>query len=105
MKIKQVKSKSLFIDYKILSLGDFGCVTWEGYDFTTDLTINTEICRWIWYNKIHDGPVTHAVRNRQDANWIATIGGKIYAVWKENFGLPVMWKKLDIGYFTDIFNI
>ncbi|XP_031370075.1 WD repeat-containing protein 63-like isoform X3 [Apis dorsata] len=77
--------------------GDFGCVTWEGYDFTTDLTINTEICRWIWYNKIHDGPVTHAVRNRQDANWIATIGGKIYAVWKENFGLPVMWKKLDIG--------
>ncbi|PBC26120.1 WD repeat-containing protein [Apis cerana cerana] len=77
--------------------GDFGCVTWEGYDFTTDLTINTEICRWIWYNKIHDGPVTHAVRNRQDANWIATIGGKIFAVWKENFGLPVMWKKLNIG--------
>ncbi|XP_017763039.1 PREDICTED: WD repeat-containing protein 63-like [Eufriesea mexicana] len=78
--------------------GDFGCITWEGYDFTTDVTINTEICHWSWCIKVHDGPITHSVRSKQDGSWIATIGGKIFAIWKEDVGVPVLWKKSDVGF-------
>ncbi|XP_076761424.1 dynein axonemal intermediate chain 3 [Xylocopa sonorina] len=78
--------------------GDFGCVTWEGYDFTTDLSTNTETCRWSWFKKVHDGPITHSVRSKQETTWLATIGGKVYAIWKENLGVPIMWKKSDVGY-------
>ncbi|KOC65332.1 WD repeat-containing protein 63, partial [Habropoda laboriosa] len=78
--------------------GDFGCVTWEGYDFTTDLAINTETCKWSWIKKVHDGPITHALRSRDDGSLIATIGGKIFALWKEDLGIPLIWKKSDASY-------
>ncbi|CAK9811661.1 Dynein axonemal intermediate chain 3 [Anthophora plagiata] len=76
--------------------GDFGCITWEGYDFTTDLAINTETCTWCWIKKVHDGPITHSVRSREDGSLIATIGGKIFALWKEDLGIPLIWKKSDV---------
>ncbi|XP_043520193.1 dynein axonemal intermediate chain 3-like isoform X2 [Frieseomelitta varia] len=78
--------------------GDFGCVTWEGYDFTTDLAINTEKCRWCWFKRVHDGPITHTVRSRENRTWLVTIGGKIFAIWEEDLGIPLFWKKSDIGY-------
>ncbi|CAL7938959.1 unnamed protein product [Xylocopa violacea] len=78
--------------------GDFGCVTWEGYDFTTDLSTNTETCRWSWFKKVHDGPITYTIRSKEEASWLVTIGGKIYAIWKENLGVPLMWKKSDVDY-------
>lgn len=88
----------LLTDDYFLLLGDFGCITWEGYDFATDVTINTEICQWTWFKKVHDGPITHSVRSRQNGSWIATIGGKIFAIWKEDVHAPVLWKKSDVGY-------
>ncbi|XP_043587489.1 dynein axonemal intermediate chain 3-like isoform X1 [Bombus pyrosoma] len=77
--------------------GDFGCITWEGYDFTTDLNINTEICRWCWFKRIHDGPITHSVRSKLNRSWLATIGGKIFAIWKEDIGIPLFWKKSQVS--------
>ncbi|XP_026674816.1 WD repeat-containing protein 63-like [Ceratina calcarata] len=78
--------------------GDFGCVTWEGYDFTTDLAINSETCDWIWFNKVHDGPITGCVRSKQDGRWIATIGGKVFAIWRDDIGIPLIWKKSDVSF-------
>ncbi|XP_076231315.1 dynein axonemal intermediate chain 3 [Calliopsis andreniformis] len=78
--------------------GDFGCITWEGYEFTTDVTVNSETCQWCWSNKVHDGPVTHAVRTKFYKNIVATVGGKIFAIWRDDLGLPLIWKKSKIGY-------
>ncbi|XP_046142621.1 dynein axonemal intermediate chain 3-like [Osmia bicornis bicornis] len=76
--------------------GEFGCITWEGYDFATDLAVNTETCKWSWFKKMHDGPVTHAIRSRYDSNIIATIGGKVFAIWRDGVDVPLMWKKSDV---------
>ncbi|CAD1477493.1 unnamed protein product, partial [Heterotrigona itama] len=78
--------------------GDFGCATWNGYDFATDLAVNSETCRWRWFKSgTHDGPVTHSVRCRENSTWLATIGGKIFAIWKEDVGAPLFRKKSDVG--------
>ncbi|KAG7202748.1 hypothetical protein KM043_009919 [Ampulex compressa] len=78
--------------------GDFGCITWEGFEFTTDVIVNREVCRWKWIKRMHDGPVTHTVRSKYHTDVIATVGGKIFAVWREDFGEPLIWKKSQIGY-------
>ncbi|XP_076380384.1 dynein axonemal intermediate chain 3 [Megalopta genalis] len=78
--------------------GDFGCVKWRGYDFSTGMTVNTEVCEWSWCRKVHDGPITHAIRSRIFSDLIATIGGKIFAIWKETLDAPLIWKKSTVGY-------
>ncbi|KZC15061.1 WD repeat-containing protein 63 [Dufourea novaeangliae] len=78
--------------------GDFGCVEWKGFEFSTDVTVHTETCEWSWCKKVHDGPITHSVRPRIYNDIVATIGGKIFAIWKETFDTPLMWKKSTVGY-------
>nr|XP_031832259.1 WD repeat-containing protein 63-like [Nomia melanderi] len=78
--------------------GDFGCVSWKGYEFSTGVTVNTETCEWSWCKKVHDGPITHAIRPGTLNDVIATIGGKIFAIWKDTFDTPLMWKKSTVGY-------
>ncbi|XP_078051516.1 uncharacterized protein LOC144477655, partial [Augochlora pura] len=78
--------------------GDFGCVKWKGYDFSTGMTVNTEICEWTWCKKVHDGPITYAIRSKIFNDLIATIGGKIFAIWKETLDTPLIWKKSTVGY-------
>ncbi|XP_018315857.1 WD repeat-containing protein 63 [Mycetomoellerius zeteki] len=78
--------------------GDFGCVTWTGYEFTTDVGMNRETARWLWMKKMHDGPVTHVVRSNYYHQVVVTVGGKIFAVWRDDFGEPLVWKKSNVGY-------
>ncbi|XP_053985463.1 dynein axonemal intermediate chain 3-like [Hylaeus volcanicus] len=78
--------------------GDFGCVTWEGFEFTTDMAINSETCSWSWYNKVHDGPITHAIRCKSNKNIVATVGGKVFCVWRNDFDTPLISKKSNVGY-------
>ncbi|KYM99187.1 WD repeat-containing protein 63, partial [Cyphomyrmex costatus] len=78
--------------------GDFGCVTWTGYEFATDVGMNREMARWLWMKKMHDGPVTHTVRSNYYHQVVVTIGGKIFAVWRDDFGEPLIWKKSNVGY-------
>ncbi|XP_043251047.1 dynein axonemal intermediate chain 3-like [Colletes gigas] len=78
--------------------GDFGCITWEGYEFTTDMVINSETCHWSWYKKVHDGPITHAIRSRNDKNIVATVGGKLFCIWRDDFSTPLMSRKSNVGY-------
>ncbi|XP_032679284.1 WD repeat-containing protein 63-like [Odontomachus brunneus] len=78
--------------------GDFGCITWEGFEFATDVSVSRETARWLWMKKTHDGPVTHSVRSRYYHKLVVTVGGKIFAVWRDDFGEPLLWKKSNIGY-------
>ncbi|XP_025154358.1 WD repeat-containing protein 63 [Harpegnathos saltator] len=79
-------------------LGDFGCITWEGFEFATDVSVSRETARWQWMKRTHDGPVTHSVRSRYYHKLVVTVGGKIFAVWRDDFGEPLLWKKSNIGY-------
>ncbi|EFN76376.1 WD repeat-containing protein 63 [Harpegnathos saltator] len=78
--------------------GDFGCITWEGFEFATDVSVSRETARWQWMKRTHDGPVTHSVRSRYYHKLVVTVGGKIFAVWRDDFGEPLLWKKSNIGY-------
>lgn len=74
-------------------------LSWEGYEFSTGEFVNHETPKFDWRNGIHDGPVTHAVRSKYLKDVILTVGGNIFAVWREDFGEPVIWKKCKVRYF------
>lgn len=78
--------------------GDFGCITWTGYDFATDVSMNRETARWLWIKRVHDGPVTHSVRSNYYHQVVVTIGGKIFAVWRDDFSEPLVWKKSNVRW-------
>ncbi|XP_072755776.1 dynein axonemal intermediate chain 3 [Anoplolepis gracilipes] len=78
--------------------GDFGCITWTGYEFATDVSVNRETARWLWIKRTHDGPVTHSVRSNYYQQMVVTIGGKIFAIWRDDFGEPLIWKKSNVRY-------
>jgi len=48
--------------------------------------------------RVHDGPVTHAVRSSYYHQAVVTVGGKIFAVWRDDFGEPLLWKKSNVGW-------
>ncbi|XP_033228955.1 WD repeat-containing protein 63-like [Belonocnema kinseyi] len=78
--------------------GICGIITWEGYNFSTGQLVNRESCKWAWLNIIHDGPVTHAIRSEFISDLIMTVGGRIFALWTENFHRPFFWKKSKYRY-------
>ncbi|XP_043273310.1 dynein axonemal intermediate chain 3-like [Venturia canescens] len=73
-------------------------LSWEGYEFSTGVFVNHETSKFEWQNSIHDGPVTHAVRSKYLKDVILTVGGNIFAVWREDFEEPVIWKKCKVRY-------
>ncbi|KAK2582913.1 hypothetical protein KPH14_008980 [Odynerus spinipes] len=78
--------------------GLVGLVTWEGLEFGTDLTAGREECKWKWMKNLHDGPITHIVRSKYHKRIVATIGGHVFAVWREDYGEPIIWKKSNLSY-------
>ena len=78
--------------------GDVGRISWDGYEFITGVVVNRESVKWLWRNVIHDGPVTHAVRSKYLNDVCLTIGGKIFAIWSEDFSEPVIWRKSTVRY-------
>ncbi|KAJ8673532.1 hypothetical protein QAD02_004794, partial [Eretmocerus hayati] len=80
------------------SIGECGVVTWEGFEFKTGVTLNKEVCKWLWRKQVHDGPVTNVVRSPHLRNVLMTIGGRVFAVWRQDFEEPVLWRKSDMRY-------
>ncbi|KAL6444357.1 hypothetical protein ACFW04_001911 [Cataglyphis niger] len=70
----------------------------NGYEFATDVSVNRETVQWLWIKRTHDGPVTHSVRSNYYHHVLVTIGGKIFAIWWDDFGEPLIWKKSKIRY-------
>lgn len=79
-----------------MATGDFGCITWDGYEFATDVIVNRETARWLWLKRIHDGPVTHVVRSKYYHKVVVTVGGKFFVIWRDDFGEPLIWKKSNV---------
>ncbi|XP_011306720.1 WD repeat-containing protein 63-like [Fopius arisanus] len=93
-----VMSKMIFIG---TLEGDVGVITWDGFEFANSLTINREVTSWIWRNTlIHDGPVTHSVRSKYLHDVIITVGGKAFAIWREDFPKPILMKRSTVRYTT-----
>ncbi|KAI4474391.1 hypothetical protein M0804_014883 [Polistes exclamans] len=78
--------------------GYVGLVTWEGFKIDTNLTGNHEECKWKWMKRIHDGPVTHMARSEYHEKIVATVGGHIFAIWREDYEEPIIWKKSNLSY-------
>ncbi|XP_011503616.1 PREDICTED: WD repeat-containing protein 63-like [Ceratosolen solmsi marchali] len=78
--------------------GDCGVLSWDGYEFSTGVTLNKEVCKWVWVKQIHDGPVCHVSRSRHLKDLILTVGGRIFAVWREDFEIPIIWRKSQYRY-------
>ncbi|XP_015191604.1 PREDICTED: WD repeat-containing protein 63-like [Polistes dominula] len=99
---KLIQEKSDYIMKPEIFIGTIegyvGLVTWEGFEFDTKLTSNREECKWKWMKRIHDGPVTHMVRSKYHEKIVATVGGHIFAIWREDYVEPIIWKKSNLSY-------
>ncbi|KAL2724882.1 dynein axonemal intermediate chain 3-like [Vespula maculifrons] len=76
--------------------GYVGLITWEGFEDNN--LLKREECKWKWIKRIHNGPVTHIARSEYHKKIVATVGGNIFAVWREDFGEPIIWKKSQLRY-------
>lgn len=75
------------------SEGDLMQITWDGYEFSTGMLVNTEPANTVAWDKIHDGPVTRVVRSKYLRRILITVGGKIFALWREDSMHPILWRK------------
>jgi len=48
--------------------------------------------------KIHDGPVTELTRSDFYNKVVATVGGKIFALWRDDYGEPLFWNRSTLRY-------
>nr|XP_012223198.1 PREDICTED: LOW QUALITY PROTEIN: WD repeat-containing protein 63-like [Linepithema humile] len=79
-----------------MAQGQFVCCTWEGQDTeTTDL----EECKFLGCISAHDGPVVAILRSPHVPDILLTIGGHVFAIWKDDFlDLPLFRRKSDNIY-------
>lgn len=74
--------------------GELRRITWEGHEFNTGESVNSEYCDMAYSCCIHDGIITATLKNPHLTDLVATVGGKVFALWLDKFkGKPVFWKK------------
>ncbi|XP_046490368.1 dynein axonemal intermediate chain 3 [Neodiprion pinetum] len=78
--------------------GDLMRITWDGYEFSTGMMVNDEPAVIAARNKIHDGPVTVVARSKYLSRILITIGGKVFALWRDDCMDPIIWRKSKIKY-------
>lgn len=77
--------------------GAFGQVAWESSSFGDDKeSVNDSACEWLWQRRIHDGPVTRCARHKCLSSVVATIGGKTYAIWRQDFDRPIILRSCTV---------
>ncbi|KAJ8733521.1 hypothetical protein PYW08_001819 [Mythimna loreyi] len=68
--------------------------TWEGHEFNTGETVNSEYASIQFRCKIHDGSIIATHKNPLVDSITLTVGGKIFAIWSDKLlGRPIIWKK------------
>jgi len=60
--------------------------------------MNRETARWLWIKKIHDGPVIELTRSLFYNEVVVTVGGRIFALWREDYGEPLFWNRSTLRY-------
>lgn len=79
--------------------GHFIAGTWEGFDFDSGEILNKEELKTKNIAKYHDGPVVCISRSPYFDDVYLTVGGKVFAIWKEDFkGQPVIWRRSKTKY-------
>ncbi|XP_048508570.1 dynein axonemal intermediate chain 3 [Athalia rosae] len=78
--------------------GDLMRFTWDGYEFSTGMPVNNEPAVVLAWSKIHDGPVTVVARSKYVRKVLITIGGKVFALWRDDSMLPILWRKNKMKY-------
>lgn len=80
--------------------GDFIHGIWEGQEFDSGEFVNFENNQTISFGKYHDGPII-SVDYSTSNNVILTVGGRIFALWRDDFlNRPVLWRK-STSIYTD----
>lgn len=78
--------------------GDFIHGVWEGQEFDSGEIVNFENNQSLSFGKYHDGPII-SVDYSTANNIILTVGGSIFALWREDFlHRPVLWRKTSSIY-------
>lgn len=73
--------------------GDYIQGIWEGQEFDSGEMVNFENCQFVNFGKIHDGPVV-SVDYSPKNDTVLTVGGKVFALWRENFkNRPILWRQ------------
>lgn len=74
--------------------GELRKVVWEGHAFNTGEVVNSEYCDQKLSCSIHDGIISCAQRNPFMNQITVTVGGKIFAIWNDDYSKgPLLWKK------------
>lgn len=86
--------------------GYFVSVEWEGYDVNPGEVVNQETVKIGNVGRYHDGPVTCIDRNRVCTDTYMTVGGKVFAVWKDTYPhRPIIWRKSRHRYLHGAWNV
>lgn len=68
--------------------------TWDGFEYHSGGVVNQEDLKILNISRYHDGPVTSLDRWSICPEIFLTIGGKIFAIWKEDFkDRPILWRR------------
>lgn len=78
--------------------GEIICGQWEGFNYCSGKTISEETCKIINYACYHDGPIICLQRWPKETDILLTVGGKIFAIWKESLDRPIYWRKSNCKY-------
>ncbi|XP_048510701.1 dynein axonemal intermediate chain 3-like [Athalia rosae] len=65
------------------SEGDFIACEWEGHEFTE--VSSSENGKCMGWSRVHDGPVTVISQSPHLPEVLLTVGGRFFAVWKDDF--------------------
>lgn len=78
--------------------GDLVCCAWEGQVFDVE-TSGLEECKLLGRSSAHDGPVTAILRSPHLHDVLLTIGGHVFAVWKDDYlELPLFRRRSARAY-------
>ncbi|KZC10483.1 WD repeat-containing protein 63 [Dufourea novaeangliae] len=67
--------------------------TWDEQIFDGE-TLNTVQCKLLNRSYVHDGPVTDIIRSPHIQDVFLTIGGHVFAIWKDDYlDSPLFWRR------------
>ncbi|XP_072767861.1 dynein axonemal intermediate chain 3 [Anoplolepis gracilipes] len=77
--------------------GHFACCTWESqFDIETS---GVNECKLLDCTSAHDGPVASILRSPHFSDILLTIGGHVFAIWKDDYlNFPVFRRKSNCVY-------
>lgn len=76
------------------STGDLILCGWDGSDFSQGAFLDPKTMQQDLFANIHDGPCTHVHRNPFFDDIFVSIGGYIFAIWRDDFKeYPILWRR------------